>query len=76
MNNILTYKPKNQGVACFIFALVAITAGGALCVWMGKLSILYVALSVILLVWGIGCLISQSNSKEQQNNNKLFKIKK
>lgn len=54
MNNILTYKPKNQGLACFIFALVAIVTGGALCLWMGKLSILYVALSVILLVWGVG----------------------
>ena len=54
MNNILTYKPKNQGLACFIFALITIAIGGALCLWMGKLSILYVALSVILLVWGVG----------------------
>ena len=57
MNKILTRKPKNQGLACFIFALVAIAIGGALCLWMGKLSILYVALSVILLVWGVGCWI-------------------
>lgn len=57
MNNILTYKPKNQGLACFTFALVAVAIGGALCLWMGKLSILYVALSVILLVWGVGCWI-------------------
>lgn len=35
MNNILTYKPKNQGLACFIFALVAIAVSGALCWWMG-----------------------------------------
>ena len=57
MNKILTRKPKNQGLACFIFALVAIAIGGALCLWMGKLSILYVALSAILLVWGVGrCL--------------------
>ena len=55
MNNILTYKPKNQGLACFIFVLVAIAIGGALCWWMGKLTILYVALSAILLVWGVGC---------------------
>ena len=57
MNKILTCKPKNQGLACFIFALVAIAIGGALCLWMGKLSILYVALSVILLVWEVGCWI-------------------
>ena len=50
MNNILTYNPKSQGLACLIFALVAIAIGGTLCWWMGKLSILYVALSVILLV--------------------------
>lgn len=62
MNNILTYKPKNQGLACFIFVLVAIAIGGALCWWMGKLSILYVALSVILLVWGIGCLVMKKKS--------------
>ena len=54
MNKILTYKPKNQGLAYFTFALVAIVTGGALCRWMGKLSILYMALSVILLVWGVG----------------------
>lgn len=59
MNNILTYKLKNQGLACFIFALVAIAIGGALCWWMGKISILYVALSVILLVWGVGCLLKK-----------------
>lgn len=55
MNNILTYKPKNQGLACFIFALITIAIGGALCWCMGKLSILYVALSAILLVWGVSC---------------------
>lgn len=60
MNNILTYKPKNQGLACFIFALVAIALGGALCLWMGKLSILYVALSVILFVWGFACWINET----------------
>lgn len=59
MNNILTYNPKNQGLACFIFALVAIAVGGALCLLMGKLSILYVALSVILLVWGVVCWIKK-----------------
>lgn len=57
MNNILTYKPKNQGLACFTFALVAVAIGGALCWYMGKLSILYVALSAILLVWGVGCCL-------------------
>lgn len=57
MNKILTRKPKNQGLACFIFALVAIAIGGALCLWMGKLSIQYIALSVILLVWEVGCWI-------------------
>lgn len=57
MNNVLTYKPKNKSLACFIFALVAIAIGGALCWWMSKLSILYVALSVILIVWGVGCWI-------------------
>lgn len=59
MNKILTYKPKNQGLAYFTFALVAIVTGGALCRWMGKLSMLYVALSVILLVWGVGCWIKK-----------------
>lgn len=59
MNNILTYKPKNQGLACFIFALVALVTGGALCWWMGKLSILYMALSVILFVWGVECLLKK-----------------
>lgn len=54
MNNILNYKPKNQGITCFIFALLAIAIGGALCWWMGKLSILYVVLSVILLMWELG----------------------
>ena len=57
MNKILTRKPKNQGLACFIFALVAIAIGGALCLWMGKLSIQYIALLVILLVWEVGCWI-------------------
>lgn len=61
MNNILTYKPKSQGLACFIFALVAIAVGGALCLLMGKLSILYVALSAILLVWGVCCWIKNSS---------------
>lgn len=65
MNNILTYKPKNQGLACFIFALVAIVTGGALCLWMGKLSILYVALSVILLVWGVGSWVKSINNKSR-----------
>lgn len=63
MNNILTYKPKNQGLACFIFALVAIAVGGALCWWMGKLSILYVTLSVILLFWGFMCWRKSINNK-------------
>ena len=63
MNNILTYNPKNQGLACFIFALVAVAIGGVLCWWMGKLSILYVALSVILLVWGVACLMCNNNKK-------------
>ena len=57
MNNILIYKTKNQGLACFTFALVVVAIGGALCWWMGRLSILYVALSAILLVWGVGCWI-------------------
>lgn len=65
MNNILTYKPKNQGLACFIFALVAIAIGGALCWWMGKLSILYVALSIILLVWGVGCLLKKRTNVDR-----------
>ncbi|MCQ2075457.1 MAG: hypothetical protein MJZ20_00255 [Bacteroidaceae bacterium] len=50
MNNILTYKPKNQGLACIIFALVTIAIGGVLCWCIGKLFILYVTLSVILLI--------------------------
>lgn len=54
MNKILRYKPKNQGLACFIFSLVATVIGGALCWWMDKFSILYVTLSLILLIWGIG----------------------
>ena len=62
MNNILTYKPKTQCLACFIFALVAVAIGGALCWWMGKLSILYVELSVILLVWGIYFFIKKNLS--------------
>ena len=65
MNNILTYKPKNQGLACFIFALVAIAIGGALCWWMGKLSILYVALSIILLVWRVGCLLKKRTNVDR-----------
>ena len=67
MNNILTYKPKNQGLACFIFALVAVAIGGALCWYMGKLSILYVALSAILLVWGVLCLCKGVDSKRKSN---------
>lgn len=60
MNNILTYKPKNQGLAYFIFALIAIAIGGTLCWLMGKLSIMYVALSAILFVWGLYCLIKKN----------------
>lgn len=67
MNNILTYKPKYQGLACFIFALVAIVTGGALCWYMGKLSILYVALSAILFVWGVLCLCKGVDSKRKSN---------
>lgn len=67
MNNILTYKPKNQGLACFIFALVAIGTGGVLCWWTGKLSILYIALSIILLVWGVLCLCKGVDSKRESN---------
>ena len=65
MNNILIYKPKNQGLACFIFALVAIVTGGTLCWWMGKLSILYVALSAILLVWGVGCCLKKRTNVDR-----------
>lgn len=68
MNNILTSKPRNQGLACFCFALVAIVVGGILCWLMGKISILYVGISVILLVWGVACWrkykFGKFNSKE------------
>lgn len=76
MNNILTYNPKNQGLAFFIFALVAIVFGGTLYGWMGKLSILYVALSFVLLVLGVGVIKRNTNRNNiDYKNSESFYLK-
>lgn len=61
IKTILKSKPKNEGKAYFLFSLVAIAIGGILCWLMGELAITYVALSVVLLVWGVACLVKKRN---------------
>lgn len=58
IKRVLTSKPKNEGKACFLFSLVSIAIGGILCWIMGELAITYVALSVVLLAWGVACWVN------------------
>lgn len=58
IKRVLTSKPKNEGKAYFLFSLVSIAIGGILCWLMGELAITYVAISVVLLAWGVACWVN------------------